>query len=511
MNRETTRRTIFTLSALAVMGLGSAGWIWIHREANHELIEALENAKAHLPPGVEFTWSKAIALPTSHGARLTDVVLKDPNGTISAATIELIGAVAGSGETKSTPDHSSLHFDHVIAYTLQVTGADGTMQVKRLSLDGIMLPPSTEDQVSSLMMDHGEATQVAVTSVDGLESARADHVILDQYGTGRISRLTVSKFLLHYGEHPVRDASIAQLVSDGSDLAGLLQSYLKGNGLLFHDGNQSFTVEDFLLSGEVDGPGSAQDRLVGFEKGRLHIDTDGKKSRVTESFTHFRVWPTGPRSMAIKTLGYQKFDGAVVLNAIVDREADVAHVTQFDVNAPEFGHLNMAGDFVQLAAPQGALPQPQIAHLDFSWRDDGLVSRIINSMAVAQGMDPDAYVTLLRRTWSPAGAAPDSVGAQLAKYIANPEAGPLTAMIAPEKPVPVLTLVTIPAMMTHPQVVEMLGLTVQSPVAGAAAGDDAQAPDPNMTTDEPVDPEVLAPGPSAAPKTGVTAQPSGQK
>lgn len=507
MNRETTRRAIFTLSALAVIGLGSAGWIWVHREANHELIEALEDAKAHLPSGVDFTWGKAIALPTSHGARLTDVVLKDPSGTISAATIELIGAVVGSPtEAKSTPDHSSLHFDHVIAYTLQITGTGGTMQAKRLSLDGLMLPPPTEDQVSSLMMDHGEATQAVMTSADGLESAKAAHVILDQYGTGRVSRLTVSKFQLHYGDHPVRDVSIGELVSDGSDLAGLLQSYLKGDGLLFHDGNQSISVEDFLLKGEVDGPGSAEDRLAGFEKAHLHIDTDGQKSRVTESLTHFKLWPTGPRTMIIKSLGYEKFDAAIVLNAIVDREADIAHVTEFDVNAREFGHLNVAGDFTQLTAQQGALPQPQIVHLDFSWRDAGLVPRLLNNAAVNQGMDPDAYVTLLRRTWAPAGSPPDSIGAQLAGYIANPAAGPLTAMLAPEKPVPVLALAAIPEAVTHKHLAESLGLTVQAPTP--ATGDDAQAPDPNMTTDEPVDPEVLAPDPSVAPKATAPTPPT---
>ncbi|MCH4090929.1 3-demethylubiquinone-9 3-methyltransferase [Acetobacter sp.] len=504
MNRETTRRTIITLSALAVIGLGSAGWIWVHREANHELIEALEDAKTHLPPGVEFTWSKAVALPTSHGARLTDVVLKDPTGTISAATIELIGAVVGSPtESKGAPDHSSLHFDHVIAYTLQVTGTGGSMQAKRLSLDGIMLPPPTEDQVSSLMMDHGEATQAVLASTDGLESARADHIILDQYGTGRVSRLTFEKLQLHYGDHPVRDASIGQLVSDGSDLAGLLQSYLKGDGLLFHDGNQSIIAQDFLLKGEVDGPGSAEDRLAGFEKAHLHIDTDGQKSRVTESLTHFRLWPTGPRTMGIKTLGYEKFDAAIVLNAIVDRGADVAHVTEFDVNAPEFGHLNIAGDFTQLVAQQGTLPQPQLLHLDFSWRDAGLVPRILNNAAVNQGMDPDAYITLLRRTWSPAGTPSDSMGAQLAGYIANPAAGPLTVMLAPEKPVPLLALAVIPEAVTHRQLAESLGMSVQGPTS--ASGDDTHAPDPNMTTDEPVDPEVLAPGASVAPKMGAPA------
>ena len=145
-------------------------------------------------------------------------------------------------------------------------------------------------------------------------------------------------------------------------------------------------------------------------------------------------------------------------------------------------------------------------HLDFSWRDAGLVPRLLNNAAVNQGMDPDAYVTLLRRTWSPAGSPPDSIGSQLAGYIANPAAGPLTAMLAPEKPIPFMALAALSDVVTHPHLAESLGLTVQAPVS--ATGNDTHTPDPNMTTDEPVDPEVLAPGASVAPKTSAPTLPA---
>ncbi|NHN87147.1 3-demethylubiquinone-9 3-methyltransferase [Acetobacter conturbans] len=506
---QNTRRTIAALSTVAVVGLGAAGWIWVHRKANHELIEALEDARAHLPAGVEFTWGKAIALPTTHGARLTDVVLKDPDGTVSAAMIELIGASVGPTSTTdgNPPDaslsveHNPLHFDHVLAHTLHITGPAGEMHAKRLSLDGLLLPPPGQDQIAALTMDHGELTDATVVSADNRTSARAASFILDQYGLGRLSRLTVGKLELQTADHPSRDLLVGKLVSDGSDLAAAMQGALNGQGILFHEGNQSIMAQDVKLQGETGGPGSSIAPLFAIETAHAHIDTTGQKSRVTESLSHFRVWPNGPQGILVKSLGYTKFAGNVVLNALVDFSADVAHITQLDIKAPDWGRLDIAADLVNLAAPTGQMPQPQLAHLDLTWSDGGLVSHIMNSAAISQGMDPDAYVMLLRRSLTPPGTAPDSAGAQLSDYLANPDAGPLTAMLAPPQPLPLPALATLALLPAHPEVATTLGLTVQAPSKDRTAPPPAM-PDPNMTTDEPEDPSILAPAPPPAPPGG---------
>ncbi|MFT8720059.1 3-demethylubiquinone-9 3-methyltransferase [Acetobacter sp.] len=495
MTSQNTRRTIVALSALVVVGLGASGWIWVHRKANHELIEALEDARAHLPPGVEFTWSKAVALPATHGARLTDVVLKDPSGTISAAMIELIGATIvndGRDDASPTAERSPLHFDHVLAHTLHISGATGTLDTKRLSLDGVTLPSPSEDQITKLTIDHGELTHGVLTPADGKAFLSADEAILDQYGIGRISRLTVRKLELEEADPPKQGLLIGKLVSDGADLASTAQAALKGQGPLLADGNLSLVVDDLESRGAFGGPNASVQKLASVEKAHIHINTADQKRNVTEGLTHLRVWPTAPQTAVIKALGYDRFDGDVVLNAIVDFGADVAHVTQLDIHAPKWGRLDLAGDFTHVTTPLGWLPVPFFSHLDISWRDGGLVSRMLNTAAVAQGMDPDAYVALLRRALAPQNASPDSVGRQLADYLAAPEAGTLTAMIAPPQPMPVSVLAELGALPAHPEIADKLGLTVQAP-AKDRSEPAPQLPDPNQTTDEPDDPSILAP------------------
>ncbi|NHO32781.1 3-demethylubiquinone-9 3-methyltransferase [Acetobacter fallax] len=498
----TSRRTTLTvaiLSATALIGLGGAGWVWMHRKADTELTTELEQLRSQLPAGTEFTWKRAVAMPVSHGARLTDVMLKKPEGTVTAAALELVGAHQ-KPPAPGSQGQPLLQFDHILAHTLHVSVATGTVDIRRLALDGLTLPADSS-HLADLVIDHGELADMAIHGQTGEISATLGNVTLDQYGVGHPSRLVVRQFSLTGTVHPMRVITAERFSTDGSDLASVLLARIHGERLPPRDGTQSARIDNVSLKGVVGQPGSPIMPIAAFERLTSFSNTTDQKSQVAVSLTHFRVWPSGPQLETIRTLGYSRFEASAVVSALVDYGASVVHLSQLDVNAPTFGRLDLSGDLTDVNgsvvdALTGRMTQPNVAHLDATWRDNGLVGRLLKNAAIGQGMDPDAYVPLLERSFAPPGAAPDSVGAQLASYIASPGAGPLTLALSPSQPLPLLAVVALFSVATHPGLAESVGLTVQAP-SGATEKTPASTPDPDTTTDEPVDPSILKGSPPA--------------
>ncbi|GBR04014.1 3-demethylubiquinone-9 3-methyltransferase [Acetobacter oeni] len=491
----TSRRSFLTvaiLSATALAGLGGAGWIWMHRQANTELTMELDQIRSQLPPGTELTWGRAVAMPVSHGARLTDVTLKKPDGTITAAALELVGAHQKPASVDN-PGSQLLQFDHVLAHTMRIIVEKGVIDIRRLALDGLTLPTES-NRLPELVIDHGELAGLTLHSADGKVSLTLDNAALDQFGTGRASRLVLGHFAANHDVHPLLTLSVERFSSDGDDLASEFIAYLNGQHVPPRDGTQSTHIENLLAKGEAGQPGKVMQPIVGIERLTSFSNTTDQKSHVAVSLTHFRLWPTAPRTAILKTLGYARLDASVVINAMMDYSAGVTHISQFDMNAPTFGRFDLSGDFINVNgstadALTGRMTPPDVSHLDLSWRDDGLVSHFLQNAALGQGMDPDAYVPLLQRSLAPQGSAPDSIGAQLANYIASPGAGPLTAIVAPQQQLPFGAVVAALATATRPGTADAIGLTIQAASAAKATPDNA--PDPDMTTDEPVDPNIL--------------------
>ncbi|NHN84596.1 3-demethylubiquinone-9 3-methyltransferase [Acetobacter musti] len=498
------------LSATALIGLGGAGWVWMHRKADDELTAQLTQLRSQLPPGTEFTWRRAVAMPVSHGARLMDVTLKQPMGTITAAALELVGAHQKAAAADH-PGRPLLQFDHVLAHTLHVNVASGDVDIRRLALDGLTLPGDSS-QTAALAIDHGELAGLSAHAPQMQITLTAGSATLDQYGIGRPSRLVVQQFALKGDAHPARTVAADRFSLDGSDLASRILGRLHGEAVPERDGTENIRLDKFSLSGVVGNPGSPVVPIFGIERLTSFSNISDQKSQLAVSLTHFRIWPSGPQLQILQTLGYSRFDSSVVLTGLMDRSAGAMHVSQFDLNAPGFGRLDLSGDLVNVPGSTedvltGSTPPPNVTHLDITWRDGGLVGRILKNSAIAQGVDPDAYVPLLQRSFAPPGTPPDSVGAQLGNYIVSPDSGPLIATIAPPQPMPLPAVISLLSMATRQGFAGVIGLTLRAP--GAAAGTPGPAPDPDMTTDEPVDPDILKAPPPNQPLPGASpAQPS---
>ncbi|MBV1838302.1 3-demethylubiquinone-9 3-methyltransferase [Acetobacter estunensis] len=496
-------RTIAIATALAMAtALGTGGWIWFHRQANHELVEALEDARAHLPSDVTLTWGKATAQPASHGARLTDVVLQEGDLTISAAALEIVGATLGPDRgTGVSPSaaNSPLHCDHVVAYTLRVGSPHGQFEAHRMSLDGLTLPAPSDDQLAGLVLDHGELHDASLGVPVRRVTMAAKKLDLDQYGGGRFARVS-GHGLTARSEAPVtRELAVSEAFLDGVDLASVFADELAGRVSAPRDGTRSFRMAGVLLKGQTVATDPALQPLMAVGKGHAYQSISNQKARMTISLDHVRLWPV---LSFLQPFTHDRVDGAIVANAIIDYEQVVTHVTQLDVHVHDWGRLDLVGDFTSGARnPSWFPPLEQFTHLDISWRDAGLVPRLLSNAAVKQGMDPDAYVALLSRSLAPAGASANGAGVQLAHYLNDPSAGPLSATLAPSTALPVSSLLELKVLPFHPEIAGKFGLSLQAPVgANSRPLPDTEPDDPNMTTDEPVDPEVFAPAdPPASP------------
>lgn len=498
----TSRRTLFALSTVSVvilLGMGGTAWIWIHRKANLHLTGELEQMRAQLPPGTQMEWGRITALPVSHGARLTDVTLRQNGITLTAASLEVLGMrPAPKGDAAIGAPY---RFDHLLAHGVHVETPDGDLDATRLTLDGLTLPKD-EPHLSELVIDHGELADFAVHMPTRQLTMTVGNLTLEQYGAGRPSMLTVRGFDLSSAAPPARELSVERFSTDGMDLASGVLTEMTGKEMPQHDGTQNLHVDGLSLKGVIAPKGNAMEPILGIGRVTGFGTMTDQKGHVVISASHLRVWPVEPQTIILKTLGYQKFEGSVILDGVLDYSARALHLSQLNVSASTFGRLDLVGDLLPAPGTEEqplleAMRQPLITHLGMTWRDDGLVRRILSNAAVHQGVDPDAYVPLLQKTLTPPGSDPAGVGPQLATYIGHPEAGPVTLSLTPSQPLPLSAIPALIEGMTRPEVASAAGLSVKAP-AIIPEGQEPQepAPDPNLTTDEPVDPRVLAPSAS---------------
>ncbi|MBO1360527.1 hypothetical protein J2D73_12075 [Acetobacter sacchari] len=493
--------------AVVLLGGGGAAWVWAQRVANSRLDAALAQFRTQLPPGSELTYRQAKAMPLGHGARLKDVTLREEGLTFTASKLEALGVVAPDAGTKAP-----LRFDHLIAYDGRLQAPSLEVMFKRLAVDQLQTPMQDES-LEKLTFGHGELSELSIKPV----GVQADFAIkaasIDNFGVGRTSRLDVADFVFHGYATPARQITFAHLAVDGQDIASRVNGGL-GARLPPHEGDSGLRLDDLKLNGEADGVPGKMQALLSLKRLVEHATTNGPKSNARVTVDHLLIWPSAPHFEILKELGYPSLDASIALNVLVDGRAHTATVKNFDLTAPGAGRLTVSEDLSEMDMPSvldlggAGMTGAKVNRLDIGWRDEGLVNRAITRSAVAQGVDPDAYLAALKRSLAPAGAAPDSMGAQLALYLQAPDKGMLRISLAPPQPLPLIAVIAaLPMALSSggsSELVQSMGLMVRAPAGG---GKGVKAPDAPMgadgdaadATDE-VPPDALSVPSKAAPR-----------
>lgn len=419
------------LTVTAILVIGAATLPLIRSRTDHALITELASLRSTLPPGVTMTWDRAVSRPIRHGARLTGVRITTQGAALTIAALEISDFTQTAG-----PDGGTAHFGQLVAHTVTLSTPQIQVQTKKAELKDLTVPGRSAP-LTAMTLAHGTLSALTLTIPARRAQLTLRQAALEQYGKDHPSRLELTGLgLILSGDTP-RAISLGHAILDGEDLASALDAWEHQKGFTLHEGMTTIHLDDLKIARPVAGekdpaPVMSLSRMTGF------ANTEDQKSRVSLSVSRLKLPPGSPAfSVFPGSSELETSNAAVILTGMYDAEASVAHIAQLDINATGLGRLDLSGDFSGIRRDSAGTAQADTSRLEFHWRDDGLVPRILHTVAAAESTTTGSYLPRLQSALAPRGTPPDSPRARIATYLSHNGNRPLTLIFEPDQPVPV--------------------------------------------------------------------------
>lgn len=443
------------VTVAGIAALACVGWL-AARHAEHVMLEkSINSFRQTLGPDASLTYKKAWPGLLGRSVKFTALVFRQGQESITADDAEI--------SKVSTTGDDARRIGHLIFHKFQMTDTSGNLRMDDLALDGVTLPTNGDDKHGTppqgLEIKHVDASKLR-GFISSLQSdISASRLTVDDYGNDEASHLDARDVRLATNVAPQRQISARSVLVDGVDLAGLY------NNLTY---NMPYTprngVRDIQVDGlAIDGTGP----LMHVAKVSSHATHSEASEQEVSSVQGLELWPSVPNLSLLPTLGYDHFRGSLVLNLTHDYKAEKLHIDTFSLDAPDMGRLTLDGDFSEantLALLSAGAADMQVMSMNLSYKDHGLVQKVLANSARARGVTPQEFTTSLQTDLVPQGSDPNAPVPQFISYLAHPGSGPLTITLRPQQPVPLMAIAASLSMLpSAPQIAQQLGLTVHAP------------------------------------------------
>nr|WP_249210705.1 hypothetical protein [Acetobacter persici] len=443
----------FTVAGIAA--LACVGWL-AARHAEHVMLEkSIDSFRQTLGPDTSFTYKKAWPGLLGRSVKFTALVFRQGQQSVTADDAEI--------SKVSTTGDEARRIGHLVFHKFQFTDTSGNLRLDDLSLDGVTLPSKGDEKQGTppqaLEIKHVDARKLHGFIASMQSDFTASSLKVDDYGNDEASHLDAKDLRLATSVAPQRQITASALLLDGMDLAGLYKSYTTNAPYKPLDGVRDIQVDALSIEGT-----SPLLRVARLTSHATHTEALEKEVSAVQGL---ELWPAVPNLSFLPALGYDHFRGALVLNLTHDYKAGKLHIDTFSLEAPDMGRLTLDGDFSEastLAMLSASAADMQVISMNLSYRDRGLVPKVIANFASTRGTTPQDYITSLRNSMAPEGSDPKAPLPQFASYLANPGNGPLTMTVHPPQPVPLMAIAaTLSMLPTSPQLAQQLGLTLHAP------------------------------------------------
>lgn len=444
--------TIAVAGVVIAAAAGGATYALAQAEAERRLAEAIAEVRAALPPDAEFSIRETRVEPATGVARLRDVSLRRGGNAMSIAELTLAG-LRDDGVAEA------------VAQGLRIADAAQTMTAERVVLAGLTVPrrrAAPEDKLgaapappdfdpAAIRLDRGE---IAALALDGEVTATLGGLMLEEYGAGRPSRLTLTALEGRgFDAGQVESFRLGRLVLQGVDLAAAAAAGVAGGPPPRSDGRQSLEAGPFALAGAGGGP------LGGFESLRV-VGEDGARPGVKTldlALDGLRAELAGTQGEGLRRLGYTEAPtGDLGLQGSFDTGSGDLEVARLRLVGRGMGALSLSW---RLA---GVPPLDAVGDLDWAramqtmrlvsaglrYEEDTLFTRLLRQQAKEQRRTE----AQMRQQWAqmagmalaapPGGAKPsprlEALREAVTRFIREPRAIEIAAQ--PAKPLPLLEL-----------------------------------------------------------------------
>ncbi|MFT9160835.1 MAG: hypothetical protein ABF491_10795, partial [Acetobacter sp.] len=385
------KNVLFMVCGIGI--LGGIGWLGT-RHAEHVMLDAgLAHFKEALGPDAALTYAKARPGLLGRSLEFTNLVFRQGPETITADTAEL---------TKpDTNEDGASHIKRLSFRNFQLADPSGSLHLDRLDMDNVILPARMTDGSTYSGPEAAAAQSISIGRaqagklhgfVSSLQSdIAATSLTLTDFGTGEFSHLQANDVTLATDDAASRHVSAKTITVDGVDLAALYRNLSDGTPYTPLIGPRDIDISQLAVSGTAP--------LLKISHLLSHANRTPATETEVSSAQGLELWPGIPNLGWLPLLGYDHFQGALVLNDTHDLKTGVLHVEELSVDSPSMGHMHLHGDFAQAASTSvlaGATPDMQVISLALTYVDHGLVARALQAIATTQGTTVQGVLALLR-------------------------------------------------------------------------------------------------------------------
>lgn len=447
------KNVLVTVGGLAA--LACLGWFGAHHAEHAMLDKSIESFRQTLGPDSALTYKKAWPGLLGRSVKFDGLVLRQGPETITADEAEISKPGTAGDNTHRIGTLSFRNF--------QLADPSGSLHLESLNLEGVTLPAKGDEQpgvsVQGLEIHHAKASKLH-GFISSLQSdIAATSVQVEDYGGNNPSRLEAQDVVLSTDVAPQRRIKAASVLIDGLDMAGLYSSLSAGQPYAPRNGTRDIQVQQMSIEGTTP--------LLRIAALRSHATRTDEMEKEVSSLEGLELWPDVPNLSILPALGYDRFRGALLLNDVHDFKANTLRIEEFRLDGKDMGRLDLSGEFGQTDTSTllsaGAADMP-IRNMTITYKDTGLVGRVITAAAQARGVKPVDLTNQLQAQFAPQGPAPSPVLAEFANYLPRASKGPLTITLKPAQPVPVMGLIAGLSMLgSNPQIATQLGLSFKGP------------------------------------------------
>ncbi|GAN59471.1 hypothetical protein ACI01nite_20580 [Acetobacter cibinongensis] len=447
------KNVLITVGGLAA--LACLGWFGA-RHAEHAMLDkSIESFRQSLGSDTSLTYQKAWPGMLGRSVKFEGLVLRQGPETLTADEAEI--------SKPSTSGDDSRRIGTLSFHNFQLADPAGSLRLDSLLMEGVTLPAKADDQqgipAQGLEIKHATASQLH-GFISSLQSdISATSVSVEDYGGNSPSKLDAQAVALSTDVAPQRHIKAASILIDGLDLAGLYASLSTGTPYTARNGSRDIRVDKLSVDGTTP--------LMHVATLRSHATRTDAQEKEVSSLDGLELWPDVPNLSILPSLGYDHFQGNLLLSDTHDFKANIFHVDDFRLDGKDMGRLNLEGDFGQtettalLSANAADMP---VRSMTITYKDGGLVPRALKASADARGIKPEELVAQLQAQFGPQGPTPSPVLASFSSYLSRTGKGPLTITVKPQQPVPLLAIIASAGMVaTNPQVARQIGLSVKVP------------------------------------------------
>nr|WP_220790381.1 hypothetical protein [Gluconacetobacter takamatsuzukensis] len=443
-----TSALVLLLIIVIVGGLG------LRHLAQSRMESAIADLRAAIGPGASFTYATAAPRILARGARLTSVTYRNPGLTLTASEA-IVGRVTGNAV-------DGQHVGTLVLRNVQIMEPGATASAASLVLKGLVLPNTGPElfraapppRLDSLVLDSALLTELHVAVPAGQTDLTVARAMIRDYGLGRTSHLDVETLGVQIRLAPTRRIGVGHLRIDGPDFAGQIASLLQSGHLIHTVGRRRFDISALTI--DTTSPLLRVGHLEAEQEASVGQD------ELETTITDLTAWPTPPADQSLlRMIGYDQFAGRIHAVSTIQRQAGTMTLHPLEIDAPAMGHMSIMADLDQIPVDDPAnLPETaRIVSATIDWQDHSLADHVLDGLARARQVPPDAYRQQIQAALA---GAPDPSMQALGHFLAQPDQR-LRVMLRPPRPISVLMLGVALSMAGDPSTAGLLGLSISTP------------------------------------------------